>query len=360
MSVYKRDRSGHTIPRGAESRTRGTWYFEFMIRGRTYRESIPEARTRGQAERAEIAAKEDAYNDRYGLRRSPLFADFLDSIYLPWAEANKRSFKRADKSYAGPLRAFFGRYKLAEITPLIVEKYKKIRRETPTIHETQRKPASVNREIECLSRIFSLAFDSGEIAANPCRKVRKLRADNRRTRYLSREEEEVLDVALAPAPDYLRALVALAIQTGMRRGELLKLRWEDVDFSRGTIYIRAIKDPEKSRDREIPMSGQARAILAGRPRNNERVFPLSDFKKSWQSAVKRSGLKNLHFHDLRHTAATRWGEAGATAKEISELLGVSILVGERYVHAIRARMRNVVDDANQPQATIHELKSGKK
>jgi integrase len=355
MSVYKRGRSGRTIPRKLESKTPGTWYYDFMIRGVRYKEAVPEARIRSQAERAEVAAKEDVYNDRYGLRKSPLFADFVSRVYLPWAEANKRGYARADAVHSKPLIDFFGKYKLAEITPLLIEKYKKQRRETLTIHGTERKPASVNREIACLSKVFSLAVDNDDAIANPCTKVRKLREDNKRNRYLTREEEERLILAMDESPSYLAPLVLLAIQTGMRKGELFKLEWRDVDFGRGTIYIRDAKHPTRSRDREIPMSATAREILEGLDQKGEKAFPFIDIKRSFRTALRKAGIQNFRFHDLRHTAATRWGEAGATSKEISELLGNSILVGDRYTHAIHPNMRRIVDAANQPQATIHEF-----
>jgi integrase len=352
MSVFKRDRFGRTIPRKIESKTPGTWYYAFMIHGTRYRDSVPEARTRSQAERAEVAAKEDVYQDRYGLRKSPIFAEFVERVYLPWAQANKRGYQRNDAVYAKCLMAFFGQYRLAEITPLLIEKYKKERRESRTIHGTTRKPATVNRELACLSKIFSTAFNNGEVQSNPCGKVRRLRENNKRSRYLLEEEEERLMIALADAPEYLASLVVLALQTGMRKGEMLKLEWRDVDFNRCTIKIRDAKNPTGESDREIPMSNKARDVLASIRTIDTYVFHITDFKKSWASALRRASITNFRFHDLRHTAATRWGAAGALPHEISDLLGNSILVGKRYTHAIAVRLRRVVEDACPIPANI--------
>lgn len=116
MTVYKRDANGRIIPKGLRGKTPGTWYFDFQIRGHRYREAVQEARTQAQAERAESAAREDVYNGRYNMRKSPVFAEFVKRVYLPLARQNKRSYGRSDAIHAPVLIRFFGRYQLAEIT----------------------------------------------------------------------------------------------------------------------------------------------------------------------------------------------------------------------------------------------------
>lgn len=331
------------IPRDKRSKTAGTWYFDFTIAGQRYREAVREARTQAQAERAEIAAKEEVYRGRYGLRKSPEFAVFVRRVYLPHAEQNKRSYRQSDAVYAPVLIRFFGDRRLAEITPMLIEQFKRQRREGVTVRGTIRAPASVNRELECLSRIFSFAIDNGLLSANPCRKVKKLRQDNRRTRYLSREEESRLLDATEFGPWYLRPLIIMAIQTGMRRGELLNLAWSDVDQSRALVYVR---DTKSGKDREIPLSTTALEVLRTIRIIGEKVFPLVDFKKAWAGAMTRAEISGLRFHDLRHTAATRWADAGADAFTIAALLGHStIQMAARYTHAIDERKRRVVEVA---------------
>lgn len=343
MTVYKRDSSGRMIPKDKRSRTAGTWYFDFTIAGRRYREAVREARTQAQAERAEIAAKEEVYQGRYGLRKSPVFDDFVRRVYLPHAEQNKRSYGKSDAVYSPVLIRFFGDKRLAEITPLEIEKFKRLRRETPTIRGGPRAPASVNRELECLSRIFSFAVDNGLVSGNPCRKVKKLRQDNRRTRYLTRDEEIRLLAEADLGPWYLRPLIVVAIQTGMRRGELLNLAWSDVDLARALVYVR---DTKSGKSRELPLSSDALAALRSVRVEGEKVFPLVDFKKAWAGALKRAGISGLRFHDLRHTAATRWADAGADAFTIAALLGhSSIQMSARYAHAVDERKRRIVEVA---------------
>lgn len=341
MTVYKRDRDGRIIPKGLRSRTPGSWYFDFQIRGRRYREAIPEAQNQEQALRAESAAKEDVYAGRYNMRRSPVFADFVRRVYLPLAEQNKRSYGRSDAIHAPVLIKFFGRYQLAEITPLLIERFKRERREGVTVRGTIRAPASVNRELETLSRIFSVAIENGHLDANPCRAVRKLRQNNTRTRYLTPDEEERLRIACEKSPGYLWPLIQFAIQTGMRRGELFALRWDDIDLGRGLIHVR---DTKSGRDRVVPLSSRARAVLENVRRAGERVFPLSDVKKAFGAALRRAGIRDFRFHDLRHTAATRWAEAGADIQTIAALLGHSTLqMAMRYTHPQAEQLRKAVE-----------------
>src|SRR6185436_18002468 len=145
-----------------------------------------------------------------------------------------------------------------QISPLLVEKFKKQRREPETRFKRERRPASVNRELAALSRIFSLAIDNGITDTNPCRKVKKLRENNERKRYLTSEEEGRLMGALTGRRAHLRPLVLLAINTGMRRGELLSLMWRNVDFQRGVIHVTNTKT---GRDRDGPMNSEVRSIL---------------------------------------------------------------------------------------------------
>jgi integrase len=124
-----------------------------------------------------------------------------------------------------------------EISPILMEKYKRDRRVSKTVRGAERAPSTVNRELELLSKIFSLAIDQGLAIHNPCQKVKRFREDNERNRYLSDQEEPRLLSVLTGARASLRPLVVLAIHTGMRRGELLSLRWANVDFERGLVHV---------------------------------------------------------------------------------------------------------------------------
>lgn len=282
-----------------------------------------------------------AYNPVPFASESPTMRDFIESLYIPWAKVNKRSYSQADAVYLKPLMVFFGDLHLDEINLFIIERYKRERLAAPTIHGRARKPASVNRELECLSRILSYAVECQVLESNPARKVRKLKQDNQRYRYLSRSEEFALVEALQKAPVYLQSLVIIAIETGMRRGELLELQWDQIDLNLQTIYIKRSKS---GRPRVIPISRRALAALDLVRKTSGAVFGRVCFKGSWATALNRAGIKDFRFHDLRHTAATRWAERGADVYVIAALLGHHCLqTTMRYAHGSMERMRDIVN-----------------
>ncbi|CAN5759841.1 hypothetical protein BH20ACI3_BH20ACI3_24990 [soil metagenome] len=141
---------------------------------------------------------------------------------------------------------------------MLVEKFKKERRESITKTGSVRSAASVNRELELLSKIFNLAIDYGVAETNPCRKVRKLHLNNKRIRYLSDEEETRLFANLTGQRAHLRTMVTISIGTGMRRGDQLNLRWEKVDFQRNLIHV---PNSKTGRDYTVPMNQDVRSEL---------------------------------------------------------------------------------------------------
>ena len=146
MSVYKRG---------------GRWHFAFCIRGVRYRKAIPEARTKYEAEQAEIKAKRDVFEGRYGRATGDEdFMEFVKKVYLPWSKQNKRSWYD-DELWAKTVEAWFKGKTFMQISPLLIEKFKKERRNSKTRKDELRSPATVNRELEILSKVFSLAIDHG-------------------------------------------------------------------------------------------------------------------------------------------------------------------------------------------------------
>ena len=156
------------------------------------------------------------------------------------------------------IKRFFAKKSLGQIAPFSIEKFKRERKLTPVGEKKprERAAATVNREVEILSKVFTMAEDNDLVASNPCRKVNKLRQDNRRTRYLTADEEKRLMAALTGRRAYLKAIVVLAINTGMRRGEILGLEWKNVDLTRGLIYVTNTKS---GKDRVIPLNQAARS-----------------------------------------------------------------------------------------------------
>jgi len=165
-----------------------------------YRGPITEARTKYEAEQAEIKIKRDVFEGKYGKQfGTMLFAKFVgdpsaaddqfgEGTFLDWAKHNKRSWKHDQFRVRPLLRAFAGKT-LGEITPGAIETFKSIRLHSVTKRKTKRSPASVRHEIDLLSRIFSLAVTWGLADSNPCSRVTKIKLQNQRYRYLLPDEE---------------------------------------------------------------------------------------------------------------------------------------------------------------------------
>jgi len=330
------------------------YHFTFRTRGRRYRGAIPEARTKWQAEQAELRIRQDVYEGRFGKTEvgTRKFCEFIDHVYLPWAKTNKRSWR--DDHYKLPvLKAFFQGTLLRDVTPFSVERFKQLRLVTPTKHDTPRSLATVSLEMALLGRIFSLAMDFKEVEANPCLKVSKLKLDNQRYRYLLPEEEPKLRSKLTGQRSHLADLVPVAIGTGLRKNEQLALQVGQIDLSRNLILVSGTKT---RKNREVPMNTEVREIMQRLSRSKARgdyvfVSPktggrLTDVKRAFRNACSLAGINDLVWHDLRATFGTRLGEAGFDAFTIAALLGHSnVRTTQRYVRATERNKREAVQAA---------------
>jgi integrase len=233
---------------------------------------------------------------------------------------------------------------------LLIEKFKNYLRDSITKKGTKRSQASVNRFLEMLSKIFSLAIKYGETVNNPCREVPKLRLNNKRVRYLTDEEEpRLLEVLVGPRA-HLLPMVIVAIGTGMRRGDQFGMRWDKIDFQRNMIYV-----PNSKTGREycLPMSTRVREVLLELRRigTSEFVFTnpetkqrVKEVKRAFNTACRLANIGNLHWHDLCHTFGTRLAEGGFSEATIAELMGHSdAKTTRRYTHGTEKGKRAAVE-----------------
>lgn len=235
-------------------------------------------------------------------------------LNLPEVKA-KASFIRDTCSIKNLVRLLGERTKVSELTVGKVESYRQQRLEESSSRRIglKTKPATVNKETVCLKTILNRAVRHGKIDQNPIRDMRKLTENNVRTRVLADEEFERL---VAACPEYLRPLVILAFYTGMRKSEIVFLTWDEVDLSKGFIRLRADRTKTKVA-RSIPLHPNVKHAVSSIPRalHTNRVFlkdgkPFQDFKKSFRSACRESGLEDFTFHDLRHCAINNLRLAG--------------------------------------------------
>jgi integrase len=178
-------------------------------------------------------------------------------------------------------------------------------------------------DLVLLRHILKVAkFEWGiSLQENPLDFVRNPPTSKPRDRTLAPEEYKSLKAALAGTRSvYLEPLMDLAIQTGMRRGELLKIKWQDLDLEERTLQLYDTKNGE---DRKVPLTTTAASILTEWSSSSKRIFPITSVavRQSWDRLVKRAGISNLHFHDLRHEAISRFLEMGLSVPEVALISG---------------------------------------
>ena len=190
--------------------------------------------------------------------------------------------------------------------------------------------SSVRLELAILSNLYTVAMKEWRMEGlrNPVLSVRKPSPGKARDRRLSPIEEKKL---LGECTPPLKAIILFALETGMRRGEIQKLLWKDVDLIKCTAQLFDTKNGE---DRTIPLSSRAIAVLKALPRNiNGKVFPGADISHSFTAACRRAAIDDLRFHDLRHEATSRFFEKGLNPMQVAAITGHKTLqMLKRYTH----------------------------
>ncbi|MCB9995520.1 MAG: site-specific integrase [Rhodospirillales bacterium] len=218
------------------------------------------------------------------------------------------------------MRKPIAKLSLAQITPAHFSTYRDKRLKDV-------KAGTVNRELSIIKHAFDIAEREWDIPLrnNPLGKIKKMKVNNARSRRVSAEEYDLLcEAAQDSRNPFALFLIRFAIATGMRRGEILKLRWNEIDYEARTLHIPVTKNGHA---RTIPLSGEALAVLdeiQGMADKDDRlVFPLSDnaAKLVWQRLLRRTGIEDLHFHDLRHEAISRFFEYGLSVPEVALISG---------------------------------------
>lgn len=218
-------------------------------------------------------------------------------------------------------------------------------------------PARINRYVSVLSNACTYAVNEWEwLETNPLQKIRKLSEPKGRTRFLDEfERERLLKECKNSKNPYLYIIVVIALSTGARKGEILNLRWKDINFSKNTITLYETKNGEI---RSLPMAGHALELLKEHQKiwriGTDLVFPSSNGKKpaairdAWLAAIERAEIDDFRFHDLRHSAASYLAMNGATLAEIAEVLGHKTLqMVKRYAHHSDAHTSSVVASMNE-------------
>ncbi len=226
-------------------------------------------------------------------------------------------------------KELIGNKKIRELKPIDIEILRKERLLTPTKDKRERSIATVNRELALLRRILTVATQQGWLIKNPFQASRAISTadETHRDRIISPDEETRLLEACNGPRAHLRPIVIFALDTGFRKGEILKLKWEDIDFNSGRVVVQALNS-KTLKSRAVQMTARLERELKNwrdisKAKPADLVFDLCDFKRAWATACKIAELSDLRFHDCRHTAATRLVQGGLSLAEVGRILGHS-------------------------------------
>lgn len=281
------------------------------------------------------------------------------SDVLPKKTKNKRT-KSIQKQQLEWWKAKIGSYLLSDITPALIAQNRDKLGKEEIRKGVERSPSTVVRYMAALSHAYTMAMREWMwVEDSPMRKVSKPKEPRGRVRFLSDDERKRLLKACKDTPHpYLYTIVVLALATGMRQGEIMAIRWDDVNIKDGFIILHETKNGER---RRIPLAGHTKEIMKALFDKREIASPLvfADFKKrvkgkaahmdnAWKAVVKAAKLEDFRFHDLRHSAASYLAMNGASLAEIAEVLGHKTLqMVKRYAHLSEAHTSKVVAAMNK-------------
>ena len=344
MSSTRAETSGKRKERGIFERPVGSgiWWARYADQhGKIHREKVgPKSLARDVYRKRKTEVREGRFfPERIG-KRDVLFEETVDD-YLARVKGRLRSYKDVER-HGTMWKGHFANRTLRSIVPGDIERYVAGRSKEVA-------PASVNRELAFLKRLFNVAIEDGKADSNPMRAVKLFKENNARVRFLSEDEEERL---LSEVEEKQRSPIIIAINTGLREAEEFQLRWEHVDFKTGIITVPRSKSGET---RRLPMNDTVRATLRQLPSRfrSEWVFPsrkgttplnpLNFIRRAFRPALAKAKIADFRWHDLRHTFASRLVMKGVDLRTVQELMGhKTIAMTLRYSHLSPAHQLEAV------------------
>jgi integrase len=338
-----------------DGRRSKNWYYRFSYQGKEYQKAVcpSKAKTEEAAIKKLMELKGQLLPEKNEKeRKRVLFEGLIDRFLEEWSRNNKRSYQRDVTSSKSLLRRFRGRY-IDTIRPHEIERYRDDRKKAIT-------PSSVNRELACLKTMFNKGIFWELTNDNPVTKVKMLRENRQRSRYLTRDEiNRLLDVC----KDHLRPIVVFALNTGMRLSEILGLTWDRVNLEEGIVELVETKSGDI---RQVPLTPDARnAIYTSGDIQKGHVFtyedkPILRVSRSFTTACKKAGIEDLRFHDLRHTWASYFMMNGGNLYDLMEMGGwKSIDMVRRYAHLDRKYRLRVMNVASPTAGVVKKSGKGK-
>ena len=310
------------------------------IKSKTFRRK-QDARTWGN--RAVLDSQE---YEAKGIKPCTILFSRLANEYMHWWSGKDHDRVRLVLFWEKLLGNIF----LSDITPELIRDSLKLKKSLA--------PATYNKHLAVLSAILDYATLQQEdesvldqyIDINPCKRVRSLKLDNKIVRYLSDQEKPRLLKAAKGIGGKFYLKVLMGLTTGMRKGELDWMRWNEIDFDKGLAIL---ADTKNGTPRHTPIPGIIMdELVKHREVGNGLIFPSSidpnqpfDFRKKWIKCLKFANIKNFRWHDLRHDTASTLARDGRTLKEIAEILGhKSIASTDRYTHLCTEHKSQLLND----------------
>lgn len=317
------------------------------------------------AQSTEAAIRENRYFQHSEAKKHTV-AD-MNARYLTWLELHNAKRLKDVKPMLNWWTEQIGDYLLSDLKPSLINlqidklmqrKVKRRDRKTGKTNFVSIGPGRINRYLAVLSRACTIAVKDWEwLDDNPMRKVTRMQEPEGRVRFLSDEERHrLLDACKKSSHPNLYLIVVLAISTGMRRGEIMNLRWSQINHEKKQIVLYRTKNGSK---RVVPLRGLAWDLVQQhhkvRHLKTTMLFPSTieadtpyDIKKPWEAALALAEIEDFRFHDLRHSAASYLAMNKASLTEMADVLGHKTLeMVKRYAHLSEAHTGDVVADMNE-------------
>ena len=308
-----------------------------------------------------------------------------DGRYFPTSEARRHTLSELIERYLPRIRkqiktsdarerhltrwkSELGYFTLADITPVLIADIRDKLLDEKTKRGTPRSPATVVRYLASLSHAFTYAVkECGWVEANPVLRVSKPKEPRGRDRFLSNDERgRLLATCRESSNPCLYPIVLLALSTGMRQGEIMNLRWSDVDLQKDQITLHETKNDEKrvvplihgarneihklSEEKRLdsPLLFPSKGPRSGKRRQGTTITKPMDLRFPFLKALRTAEIEDFRFHDLRHSAASELAMNGATPSEIAQVLGhKTFQMVKRYAHLSNEHTRKVLVSMNE-------------
>jgi integrase len=265
------------------------------------------------------------------------FCELVDEFLNKHCKVEKSSYKR-DLVISRALKKHFGKIPIGRLKTYDIMAWREKRAAHITKTDTPITKASLNRELAFLKTMFNLAVEWGWLNENPAARVKRLKGETKRFRILPKDEIVQL---ITCARESLKPILKLAVASGMRKNEILNLKWKHVDLTNCFVRVAQSKNSEA---RDVPFDSHIKEMLIGlknRKGSRDYVFGRKNgdrilcVKEAFKAACDRAGIVDFRFHDLRHTAASLLAAGGCDIITLQHILGHKTLaMTQRYAHLV--------------------------